>query len=77
MNVRQSERQLLSVNPCSAGLRSNPLTVLIDSLQGDGLADIRSVTRVDSNVAVKTTRHVAVRDDSPTVNKLLTDASVS
>jgi hypothetical protein len=49
------------------------LTVLINTLQRDGFADIRSVARVDSKITVSTARHVAVRNHGTTVNKLLAD----
>ena len=74
LNVRQSKRQLLSVNPHATGLSTNPVSVLIDSLERDGLANVRSVTGIDSQVAVDAAGHVSVRNDSATINKLLADA---
>jgi hypothetical protein len=50
------------------------LPVLIDTLQGDGLANVRSVTGIDSDEAIRLAGHVAVRNDGATIHKLLADA---
>ena len=43
-------------------------------MECDGLANVRSVTGIDSQVAVDAAGHVAVRDNGATINKLLADA---
>ena len=61
----------------SIGTSQAPIAAALQfRARGIKAADIRSVTRVDSNVAVSITRHVAVRNDSATVNKLLPDAHI-
>jgi hypothetical protein len=50
------------------------LPVLIDTLQGDGLANVRSVTGIDSDEAIRLAGHVAVRNYGATIHKLLADA---
>jgi hypothetical protein len=77
LNVWEGQSELLAIDPNATALSANPLTVLIDTLQCDRLADIARVTRVNADVAVCSTAHVAVGNDRSAIKKLIPKTDLS